>query len=153
MGRTLQRRPKPPPTIADTTIVRLLQVETNADHDLLPSLHETTRAVQQLSSGKAPGSDVIPAEICRHGGPQIMDHLMALFQDVMIVHPYSRKENRQLCDNYRSISLLNIAGKIFARILLHRLISHLEQGLLPESQCYFCRHRETTNMIFAACQL
>nr|VZI33443.1 unnamed protein product [Spirometra erinaceieuropaei] len=50
-------------------------------------------------------------------------------------------------------SLLNIAGKIFARILLNRLNNHLEQGLLPESQCGFRRHRGTTDMIFAARQL
>ncbi|VDL98527.1 unnamed protein product [Schistocephalus solidus] len=61
--------------------------------------------------------------------------------------------NRQLCDNHRGISLLNIAGKIFARILRNRLNGHLEQGLLPESQCGFLRHCGTTNMIFAARQL
>nr|VZI26697.1 unnamed protein product [Spirometra erinaceieuropaei] len=44
-------------------------------------------------------------------------------------------------NNHRGISLLNIAGKIFARILLNRLNNHLEQGLLPESQCGFRRHR------------
>nr|VZH98596.1 unnamed protein product [Spirometra erinaceieuropaei] len=64
-----------------------------------------------------------------------------------------RKGNRQVCDNHRGISLLNIAGKIFARILLNRLNNHLEQGLLPESQCGFRRHRGTTDMIFAARQL
>ncbi|BHF76374.1 hypothetical protein SprV_0501947200 [Sparganum proliferum] len=51
------------------------------------------------------------------------------------------------------ISLLNISGNIFVRILLNRLNHHLEQGLLPESQCGFCRHRGTTDMIFAARQL
>nr|VZI19312.1 unnamed protein product [Spirometra erinaceieuropaei] len=112
--------------ISDAAIARLPQVETNVDLDLPPSLQETIRAVQQLSSGKAPGSDAIPAE---------------------------RKGNRQVCDNHRGISLLNIAGKIFARILLNRLTNHLEQGLLPESQCGFRRHRGTTDMIFAARQL
>nr|VZI23149.1 unnamed protein product [Spirometra erinaceieuropaei] len=127
---------------------------------------ERLPAVQQLSSGKAPGSDAIPAEVYKHGGPQLMDHLTALFQemwrqgevpqdfkDATIVHLYKRKGNRQVCDNYRGISLLNIAGKIFARILLNRLNNHLEQGLLPESQCGFRRHRGTTDMIFAARQL
>nr|VZI17703.1 unnamed protein product [Spirometra erinaceieuropaei] len=47
----------------------------------------------------------------------------------------------------------NIAGKIFARILLNLLNNHLEQGLLPESQCDFRRHRGTTDMIFPARQL
>nr|VZI06582.1 unnamed protein product [Spirometra erinaceieuropaei] len=95
-----------------------------------------------------------------------MDHLTALFQemwrqgevpqdfkDATIVHLYKRKGNRQVCDNHRGISLLNIARKIVARILLNRLNNHLKQGLLPESQCGFRRHRGTTDMIFAARQL
>ncbi|BHF64201.1 hypothetical protein SprV_0200720000 [Sparganum proliferum] len=68
-------------------------------------------------------------------------------------HSGKRKCNRQLCDNHRGISLLNIAGKIFARILVYRLNNHLKQGLLPESQRGFRRHRETTDMIFATRQL
>nr|VZI28741.1 unnamed protein product [Spirometra erinaceieuropaei] len=155
-----------PSVISEAAIARLPQVATNADLDLPPSLQETIRAVQQLSNGKAPGSDAIPAEVYKHGGPLLMDHLTALFQemwrqgevpqdfkDATIVHLYKRKGNRQVCDNHRGISLLNIAGKIFARILLNRLNNHPQQGLLPESQCGFRRHRGTTDMIFAARQL
>nr|VZI02592.1 unnamed protein product [Spirometra erinaceieuropaei] len=155
-----------PSVISDAAIERLPQVETNVDLDLPPSLQETIRAVQQLSSGKAPGSNAIPAEVYKHGGPQLTDRLTALFQemwrqgevpqdfkDATIVHLYKRKGNRQVCDNHRCISLLNIAGKIFARILLNRLNNHLEHGLLPGSQCGFRRHRGTTDMIFAARQL
>nr|VZI49048.1 unnamed protein product [Spirometra erinaceieuropaei] len=155
-----------PSTISDAAIDRLPQMETNVDLDLPPSLQETIRAVQQLSSGKAPGSDAIPVEVYKHGGPQLMDHLTALFQEMWrqgeiqqdfkeatIVHLYRRKGNRQVCDNHRGISLLSITGEIFARILLNRLNNHLEQGLLPESQCGFRRHRGTTDMSFAARQL
>ncbi|BHF78411.1 hypothetical protein SprV_0602152400 [Sparganum proliferum] len=155
-----------PSAISDAAIDCLPQVEFQLDLDLPPSLQETMRAVQQLSSGKAPGSDAIPAEVYKHGGPQLMDHLTALFQemwrqgevpqdfkDATIVHLYKRKGNRQICDNHRGISLLNIAGKIFARILPNRLNNNLEQGLLPESQCGFRHHRGTTDMIFAARQL
>ncbi|BHF82132.1 hypothetical protein SprV_0802526900 [Sparganum proliferum] len=112
------------------------------------------------------GSDAIPAEVYKHGGPQLMGHLTALFQemwrqgevpqdfkDATIVHLYKRKGNRQLCDNHRGISLLNIAGKVLPHILLNRLNDHLEQGLLLESQCCFRRHRGTTDMIFVARQL
>ncbi|VDM03126.1 unnamed protein product [Schistocephalus solidus] len=70
------------------------------------------------------------------------------FKDATIVHLYKRKGNQQLCDNHKGISLLKIAG-----ILLNRLNGHLEQGLLPESQCGFRRHRRTTDMIFTARQL
>ncbi|VDM05703.1 unnamed protein product [Schistocephalus solidus] len=75
------------------------------------------------------------------------------FKDATIVDLQKKKGNRQLCDNHRVISLLSIAGKIFDRILLNRLNAHLEQGLLPESQCGFRRQRGTIDMIFAARQL
>nr|VZI49586.1 unnamed protein product [Spirometra erinaceieuropaei] len=130
-----------PSAISDATIEHLRQVEANVDIDLQPSFQETIRAVQQLSSGKAPGSDAIPAAVYKHGRPQLMDHLTALFQemwrkgeapqdfkDATIVHLYKRKGNRQICDNHRSISLLNITGKIFARILLNSLNNHLRTG-------------------------
>nr|VZI24975.1 unnamed protein product [Spirometra erinaceieuropaei] len=95
-----------------------------------------------------------------------MDHLTGLlremwrqgqapqdFEDATIAHLYKRQGNCQLCDNHQSIPLLNIAGKIFAHILLNRLNNHLEQGPLPESRRSFRRQRGTTNMIFAARQL
>ena len=73
-------------------------------------------------------------------------------KDASIIRLY-KKGNRQLCDNYRGISLVAIAGKILARELLNRLIVHSEHGLLPESQCGFRGGRETVDMIFAARQL
>ncbi len=69
------------------------------------------------------------------------------------MHLYKRKVNRQSCDNHRVISLLSIAGKILARVLLNRPIIHLEVGLLPESQCGFRMGRWTIEIIFAARQL
>ncbi|VDL89109.1 unnamed protein product [Schistocephalus solidus] len=99
--------------ISDAAIDRLPQVDTNNDLDLPPSLPETIRAVQQSSSGKAPGSDAIPPEVYKHGRPRLMAELTTLFQemwrqgqvpqeyeDATIVHIYKRKGNRQICDNH-----------------------------------------------------
>ena len=59
-----------------------------------------------------------------------------------------------MCENHRGISLLSVAGKILAKVLLNRLNEHLEQsGLLPESQCGFRKDRGTTDMIFTERQL
>ena len=115
---------------------------------------------------KAPGSDAIPAEVYKEGGAALVAKLHQLFlliwqsetvpqdfKDASIVHLYKRTGNRQTCDNHRGISLLSIAGKILARILLNRLSVHLEKGLLPESQCGFRKDRGTIDMIFAARQL
>ena len=60
------------------------------------------------------------------------------FKDASNIHIYKRKGNPQVCDNHRCITLLCIAGKILAKILLNRLNFHLDQkGLIPESQCGF----------------
>nr|VZH90166.1 unnamed protein product [Spirometra erinaceieuropaei] len=151
-----------PSTISDAAIARLSQAETNVDLILPPSLHETIRTVQQLSSGKAPRSEAIAVEIYKYCGPQLMDHLAALFQEMWrqggvpqdfkeatIVHLYKRKGNHQLCDNHRDISLLNIVGKIFARVLLNRLNNHLEQGLPPPSwdHRHSLRHQPTSEEV------
>ncbi|BHF68723.1 hypothetical protein SprV_0301176200 [Sparganum proliferum] len=109
--RTLSR----PSTISDAAIARLPQVETSADPDLPPTLHETIRAVQQPSSGRAPTSDATPAEIYKQGGPQLMENLTVLSQemwrqgkvpqdskDAKIGHLCRRKGNRHICDNTES---------------------------------------------------
>ncbi|VDL91372.1 unnamed protein product [Schistocephalus solidus] len=49
--------------ISDAAIDRLPQVDTNNDLEMPPSLPKTIRAVQQISSGKAPGYDAIPPEV------------------------------------------------------------------------------------------
>ena len=76
------------------------------------------------------------------------------FKDATIIHLFKRKGNPQVSDNHRGISLLSIAGKILARVLLNRLNEHIEQsGFLPESQCVFWKDRGAIDMIFTARQL
>ena len=53
-----------------------------------------------------------------------------------------------------SISLLSIAGKVLARILLNRRSVHVHlKDVLPQSQCGFRAGQGTADMIFAARQL
>ena len=149
-----------PSSINDDAINRLPQVECNLLLDEFPTVSETVKAI--LSSGKVPGSDAIPTEIYKAVAKKIeLFHIMwrkeatpQEFKDASIIHLFKRKGNAQLYDNHRGISLLSIAGKVLARVLLNRLNEHLEQsGLLPESQCGFRKDRGTIDMIFAARQL
>merc|ERR1711895_331975 len=72
------------------------------------------------------------------------------FRDAEIVHLYKNKGDCKCCDNHRGITLLNIAGKIFARLMLNRLFKHIVSiGIIPESQCGFYPGRGTTDMNFA----
>ena len=155
-----------PSSISDSAINKLPQVKVNESLDALPTITEVEKAIKALSCGKAPGSDAIPAEIFKEGGPELSKKLTEIFisiwhagrvlrdfKDASIVYLFKNKGNRNCCDNYRGISLLSIAGKILARLLLNRLLDHLEQDLLPESQCGFREGRGTADMIFAARQL
>ncbi|XP_076030447.1 uncharacterized protein LOC143018749 [Oratosquilla oratoria] len=156
-----------PAQINDEAIARLPQVPTNNDFDDLLSADEVRQAINQMSTGRAPGSDAIPAKVHKSGEPVIVSQLTILYQsmwnkeqlpqefrDATIVHIYKRKGNSQSCDSHRGISLLSIAGKILACVPLKRLLEHLEiSGFLPESQCGFRADRGTIDMIFASRQL
>ena len=74
-------------------------------------------------------------------------------QDVLFIHLYKCKGNNYPCDNHWGISLLSITGKIFTEILLVHLTWQPNQGLLPDSQCGFCKEWGTINIVFAARQL
>ncbi|KAI0224060.1 hypothetical protein LSAT2_024917 [Lamellibrachia satsuma] len=91
-----------------------------------------------LSSGKAPGSDSIPAEVYKEGGSAFTEKLHQMFllvavgddpqefKDASIVHLYKRKGNHQVCDNHRGT---------------------------PTRESGFWKERGTTDMMFAARQL
>ncbi|KAK2180435.1 hypothetical protein NP493_443g04030 [Ridgeia piscesae] len=64
-----------------------------------------------------------------------------------------KKGDRTDCGNYRENSLLSIAGKIFARILLNRLSTHITPEVVPETQCGFRGNRSTVDMILCLRQL
>ena len=57
------------------------------------------------------------------------------------------------CSNYWGITLLSIAGKILACILLNRLVSTIAEDHLPETQCRFRANRGTTDVVFVLRQL
>ena len=146
-----------PSSVNDNAFNRLSQIECNVLLDEFPTVIKTRKAIQHLSSGKAPGTDAIPAKLYKAGGLPMAEKLTELFQcmwrketippdfkDASIIHLYKRKGNPQVCDNHRYISLLRIAGKILAKILFNRLNAHLDKaGLIPESQCGFGKDRGT----------
>ena len=72
--------------------------------------------------------------------------------DALIVSLYKNKGSKCNRGIYRGISLLSIAGKIFARVILNRLIAVSEHNL-PEAKCGFRICRSKVDMIFAMRQL
>jgi hypothetical protein len=134
-------------------------------HDDPSSLDETQKAIKQLQAGEAPSPDGIPPESFKDDGyamvTKLTDHLQKFceasvtrdFKDASIIHLNKNKGDRASCDNHRGISLLSIAGKIMARVILNRIKLHLLDDIVSENQCGFRSNRETIVMIFAVCQL
>ena len=165
MGQTFQHCSQPSFINQWSTIQHLLQVPVNHERDAPSTLSKTQKAIGQLSNGKVPRADAIPAVVYKYGGPVLCQKLVDIFQSIwqqgtvpqdfnaLIIHLYKRKGNCQQCDNHCGISLLSITGKVLARVLLNHLTMHLGKGLLWESQCGFWAGQGTVDMIFAARQL
>ena len=130
--------------------------------DEIPTMDEMSRAIAGLRNGKAPGGDGIPAEVWKRGGDNMFSRLYQLianawevgsvpqaWKDASIVTIYKKL----VCGNSRGISLISIAGKIFAKILLNRLSTHITPEVVPENQCGFRGNRSTVDMIFCIRQL
>jgi len=112
-----------------------------------------------------PGGNGIPAEVRKHGGDNLFSRLHQLITNAWevgfvqqawkvasIVTKY-KKGDRTDCATYRVISLLSTTGKIFARILLNILSTHITPEVVPETQCGFRGIRSTVDMIFCLRQL
>ena len=69
-----------------------------------------------------------------------------------VLIPLPKKGDLSHCDNWRGISLLDVLGKVVARVLQERL-QKLAEDQLPESQCGFRKGRGCTDMIFTERQL
>ena len=61
-------------------IARLPQVALNQELDNPPSKEEVSKATKQMTSGKAPGPDAIPAEIYKTVGEPICSQLTSLYE-------------------------------------------------------------------------
>ncbi|PFX23927.1 putative uncharacterized transposon-derived protein F52C9.6 [Stylophora pistillata] len=73
-------------------------------------------------------------------------------RDSIISTLYKNKRDRSDHNNYLGISLLCIAGKLFARVALYRL-QKIAERVYPESQCGFRSNRSTVDMILSLRQL
>lgn len=134
--------------------------------DDLPTLEEVQKAIKQMNPGKAAGKDGIPAELFKAMSGEALqtfhsvlssiweeEDMPAELRDASIVALYKNKGSRASCGNYRGISLLSIAGKILARVLLNRLLASISEPNLPESQCGFRPDRSPIDMVFTVRQV
>ena len=114
--------------------------------------------MKSLKKRKSAGVDNIPAELVKAGGEAMTDALHIICskiwqtgewptqwtQSLIITLP--KKGNLQMCQNYRTISLISHPSKVMLKILLNRLKPQAEE-IIAEEQAGFPMGRSTTEQI------
>ena len=155
-----------PSSVEQSALEQVPQQAVIVELDNPPSMDELKKAIKLMSCGKASGKDGIPAEVYKALSDEALQAFHSILssiweeevmpadlRDATIVALYKNKGSRSDCGSYRGISLLSIAGKILARIILNRLISSVAEKNLPESQCGFRLNRSTVDMVFTVRQV
>ena len=119
---------------------------------------ETERALKGMKSGKAVGSDEIPAEVWKCLGwfgvvtlcklfnsIMITDTIPSAWRDSVLVPIFKEKGDIQECKNYIGIKLLTHTFKIWERVLDRRVRECTD---IHESQFGFMPGRSTTDATF-----
>lgn len=124
-----------------------------------PTLAEVELAIKRLKNNKAAGSDCIPAELIKAGGPVLLERLHGLMESIWleetmptewnlaVICPIHKKGDKQECTNYRGISLLNAAYKILSSILCERMKPYMASNI-GSYQCGYRPGKSTTDQMF-----
>lgn len=123
------------------------------------SFGEVSAAIKSLKRGKAPGPDyAMTTEVIKDGGDFIVRQLHIICQLVYeechapsqwtssLIIPLPKKGNLQMMTNYRGISLMSIAAKVFNRVLLNRIRKPID-ALLRRNQAGFRTGRSCIQQI------
>ena len=122
--------------------------------DDTPSFDEVEKVILSLKDNKAAGPDNNTAEVIKYGGCALHRRPHNFILDCWSAKCLPQQwKNAKINSISRDISLLSVAGKVLAKIMLTRLLEHVADLVLPESQCGFRCGCSTIDMIFVARQL
>ena len=106
-------------------------------NDVNFSPNDITKHINKLNINKAHGHDCIPARIIKICGDSIADSLCIIFKKCLSegcfpkkwkkanVIPIHKKNEKNLLQNYRPVSLLPICGKLFEKIIFDNLYTYI----------------------------
>ena len=129
-----------------------------------PSYDEILLALQKLKDNKAGGIDGLNPELFYRGAPSVCQPLQALFAliwlhkkildawNIAVVIPCNEKRDKAKCSNYRGISLIAIALKVFEAVVKKRLEpDHTKAALI--NQAGFKKVVGCRDQVCTLCQL
>ena len=123
-----------------------------------PTEEEVMEAMGKLKLGEDGGKSGILPEMVRGCGGELMDYILDMFhtvwmeqrvpqewRDALLV-PIPKKGDLTQCNNWHGISLLEVVGEFFTKVVQVRL-QRVAEEVLPDSQCGFQAGRECADMV------
>ena len=151
-----------PPPANNIAAVEFLELVAGEEEP--PSRREVRETIKELKNNKAPGDDMFPAEFFKASSEVLTNEIHKfltivwnqetiphLCNDAIITALY-KKEDKEICSNYRGLSLLTTIYKIIARIVYKRLLPYAEP-VLGEYQAGFRSNSSTSDQIFTLRQV
>ena len=144
-------------TKGDPVVLNCPQTTEEDDYPILRE--EVEAAVKSLKKGKSAGIDNIPAVLVQAGGEAMITTLTTICNKIWqtgewptpwtksLIITLPKKGNLQMCQNYRTISLINHSSKVMLKILLNRLKPQAEE-IITEEQAGFRVGRSPSEQIF-----
>lgn len=124
-----------------------------------PTREEVVEAIAAMKTNKAAALDcAITAEALQGGGDSMVDMIHKFCKEVFstltpprqwvtnVIIPLPKKGDLSLMTNYRGISLMSIAAKVYNKILLNRIRPHIDP-LLRSNQAGFRSGRSCAQQI------
>ena len=129
-----------------------------------PTLEEVSESVTSLSNNKAPGDNMIVAEMLKKADKSLLIEIHRIITEIWsnekvpeawntaTIIPIFKKGDKTKPVNYRGISLLDIGYKVFTNLLNRRLVPYAEE-IVGKYQCGFRRAKSTLDHIFTIGQI
>lgn len=125
------------------------------------TIEDVRRQINKLKKHKAPGEDSIQNEAWIYGTDTQIESLTEAVNKIWmgegfpenwkkgIIIPIHKKGDKHMAQNYRGITLLNTAYKIYATLLTEKLLSEVEdKNIVPDNQAGFRKGRSTVDNIY-----
>ena len=122
---------------------------------------EIIKGIKQLNVGKSGGADHLLNKCFKHGVEVLLPYILKLFNVILelehfpkkwtdgLIVPLHKKGSINEPENYRGITLLNVFGKLFSRVLNNRLDKWaVEYNVYIEAQSGFRAGMGTVDNIF-----
>lgn len=120
---------------------------------------EVQTAIASLKGNKTPGPDGLPGEVYKKYSEELSPYLLKVFEhaqasdalpptltEAVVTVIHKKGKDPQEASAYRPISLLNVDGKIFAKILAIRLSPLLERLVHPDQTGFIPNRNSTFNL-------